>query len=105
SVLDFQDRTTCVLFGDGAGAVLLEPAEGDSGLLAFTHEVDGSGAQYLHMPGGGSLHPPTHETIDKRMHYIRQEGQTVFKYAVRKMAEASVAAVEMAGLKIGRAHV
>jgi 3-oxoacyl-[acyl-carrier-protein] synthase-3 len=99
SVLDFQDRTTCVLFGDGAGAVLLEPTEEDAGLLAFTNEVDGSGAPYLQMPGGGSLHPPTHETIDKRMHYIRQEGQTVFKYAVRKMAEASVAAVAMAGLK------
>jgi len=99
SVLDFQDRTTCVLFGDGAAAVLLEPSEDDSGLLAFTHEVDGSGAGFLQMPGGGSLHPPTHETIDKRMHYIRQEGQTVFKYAVRKMAESSVAAVEKAGLK------
>jgi 3-oxoacyl-[acyl-carrier-protein] synthase-3 len=99
SILDFQDRTTCVLFGDGAGAVLLEPSEDDSGLLAFSHEVDGSGAGFLQMPAGGSLHPPSHETIDKRMHYVRQEGQAVFKYAVRKMAEASVTVVEKAGLR------
>ena len=99
SILDFQDRTTCVLFGDGAGAVLLEPAEDGTGLLAYTHEVDGSGGAYLHMPAGGSLFPPSHETVDKRMHFIRQEGQAVFKYAVRKMAEASVQAVEKAGLR------
>ena len=98
SILDFQDRTTCVLFGDGAGAVLLEPSEDETGLLAFTHEVDGSGACHLRMPAGGSLHPPTHETIDQRLHYVKQEGQAVFKYAVRKMAEASVVAVEKAGL-------
>ncbi|MEO8361079.1 MAG: beta-ketoacyl-ACP synthase III [Vicinamibacteria bacterium] len=98
SILDFQDRTTCVLFGDGAGAVLLEASEDGDGLIAFTHEVDGTGASHLKMPAGGSLFPPTHETIDKRMHYVKQEGQAVFKYAVRKMAEASVAAVEKAGL-------
>ena len=98
SILDFQDRTTCVLFGDGAGAVLLEPTDADEGLIAFTHEVDGSGACHLQMPAGGSLHPPTHATIDNRMHYVRQEGQAVFKYAVRKMAEASVTAVDKAGL-------
>ena len=99
SVLDFQDRATCVLFGDGAGAILLEPTEADEGLVAFTHEVDGTGAGYLQMPAGGSLHPSSHETIDKRMHYVKQEGQTVFKYAVRKMAEASVAVVAKAGLR------
>ena len=99
SILDFQDRTTCVLFGDGAGAVLLEPSEDDSGLLAFTNEVDGSGGAFCKMPAGGSLHPASHETIDKRMHYVKQEGQAVFKYAVRKMAEASVMAVEKAGLR------
>ncbi len=98
SILDFQDRTTSVLFGDGAGAVLLEPNAEDEGLIAFTNEVDGEGACHLHMPAGGSLHPPSHETIDKRMHFVRQDGQVVFKYAVRKMAEASVAAVEKAGL-------
>ena len=99
SILDFQDRTTCVLFGDGAGAVLLEPTEADEGLITFTNEVDGSGACHLQMPAGGSLHPPTHETIDQRLHYIKQEGQAVFKYAVRKMAEVSVAAVLKAGLR------
>lgn len=98
SILDFQDRTTCVLFGDGAGAVLLEPTEADEGLIAFTNEVDGSGACHLQMPAGGSLMPPSHETIDKRLHYVKQEGQAVFKYAVRKMADASVAAVAKAGL-------
>lgn len=98
SILDFEDRTTSVLFGDGAGAVLLEPTAEDEGLIAFTNEVDGEGACHLHMPAGGSLHPPSHETIDKRMHFVRQDGQIVFKYAVRKMAEASVAAVAKAGL-------
>ncbi len=98
SILDLEDRSTSVLFGDGAGAVLLEPTTEDEGLIAFTNEVDGEGACHLNMPGGGSLHPPSHETIDKRMHFVRQDGQIVFKYAVRKMAEASVAAVEKAGL-------
>ena len=98
SILDFQDRTTCVLFGDGAGAVLLEPSEDDSGLLAFTHETDGSGGSCLQMPAGGSLRPASHETVDQRLHYVKQEGQAVFKYAVRKMADTSVLAVEKAGL-------
>jgi len=89
SILDYQDRTTCVLFGDGAGAVLLEPGEDGTGLLDFFNEVDGSGGCYLHMPAGGSLHPPSHETVERRMHYIRQEGPHVFKYAVRKFAESS----------------
>jgi 3-oxoacyl-[acyl-carrier-protein] synthase-3 len=98
SILDFQDRTTCVLFGDGAGAVLLEPSEDDCGLLAFTHETDGSGGPCLQMPAGGSLRPASHETVDQRLHYVKQEGQAVFKYAVRKMADTSVLAVEKAGL-------
>jgi 3-oxoacyl-[acyl-carrier-protein] synthase-3 len=89
SILDYQDRATCVLFGDGAGAVLLEPREDGTGILDFAHEVDGAGAPYLNMPAGGSLHPPTHETVDKRMHFIRQQGQHVFKYAVRKFADQS----------------
>jgi 3-oxoacyl-[acyl-carrier-protein] synthase III len=88
SILDYQDRATCVLFGDGAGAVLLEPAEDDTGILDFVNEVDGSGGCHLYMPAGGSARPASHETVDQRMHYIRQEGQHVFKYAVRKMAEA-----------------
>lgn len=89
SILDYKDRATCVLFGDGAGAVILEPSEDDTGILDFLHEVDGSGACYLNMPAGGSARPASHETVDKRMHFVRQEGGHVFKYAVRKFAEAS----------------
>lgn len=88
SILDYSDRATCILFGDGAGAVILEASEDDSlGLIDFLHEVDGSGGCSLFMPGGGSLHPSTHETVDQKMHYVHQDGQAVFKYAVRKMAE------------------
>jgi 3-oxoacyl-[acyl-carrier-protein] synthase III len=91
SILDFEDRSTCVLFGDGAGAVLIEPAEPgeDLGLIDFMHEVDGSGGQYLNMPAGGSLKPASHETVDARMHYVHQDGQAVYKFAVRKMEESS----------------
>lgn len=91
SIIDYTDRATCVIFGDGAGAVLLEPAaEGeDLGLIDFLNEVDGSGGCSLYMPGGGSLHPATHETVDKKMHVVHQDGGAVFKYAVRKMAEFS----------------
>ena len=98
SILDYQDRTTCVLFGDGAGAVLLEPSEDDTGILDFLHEVDGSGACYLNMPAGGSARPASHETVDKRMHVVRQEGAHVFKYAVRKFAETSRHLLERNGL-------
>lgn len=95
SIIDFEDRTTCVLFGDGAGAVLLEPAEGDQeGIIDYKHEIDGSGGQFLNMPGGGSLNPSSHETVEKRMHYVHQEGQPVFKYAVRKMGEISRSILE-----------
>ena len=90
SIIDYTDRNTCILFGDGAGAVLIEPcAEGEIGLIDFLHEVDGSGASSLNMPAGGSLLPASHETVDARQHYVRQDGQTVYKFAVRKMAEAS----------------
>lgn len=89
SIIDYKDRTTCVLFGDGAGAVLLEPATDDTGILDFYHEVDGSGSCYLNMPAGGSARPASHETVDQRLHYVRQDGPHVFKYAVRKFAEAS----------------
>ncbi|HWP45016.1 MAG TPA: beta-ketoacyl-ACP synthase III [Blastocatellia bacterium] len=95
SIINFDDRTTCVLFGDGAGAVLLEPAESeDEGILDYMHEVDGSGGQFLYMPGGGSLNPASHETVEKKMHYVHQDGQPVFKYAVRKMSEISRAILE-----------
>jgi 3-oxoacyl-[acyl-carrier-protein] synthase-3 len=90
SIIDYTDRTTCVIFGDGAGAVLLEPCEeGEIGLIDYWHEVDGSGGVALNMPGGGSLHPATAETVAKKMHYVHQDGQTVYKFAVRKMAEAA----------------
>jgi 3-oxoacyl-[acyl-carrier-protein] synthase-3 len=89
SILDYKDRATCVLFGDAAGAVILEPRDDGSGILDFAHEVDGSGACYLNMPGGGSLHPATHETVEARLHYIKQQGQHVFKYAVRRFADIS----------------
>jgi 3-oxoacyl-[acyl-carrier-protein] synthase-3 len=95
SIIDFEDRTTCVLFGDGAGAVLLEPAEDvEEGIIDYKHEIDGSGGQFLYMPGGGSLNPSSHETVEKRMHYVHQEGQPVFKYAVRKMGEISRSILE-----------
>jgi 3-oxoacyl-[acyl-carrier-protein] synthase III len=88
SIIDYTDRATCVIFGDGAGAVLLEPAQDDSvGIIDFLHEVDGSGGLALYMPGGGSLHPSTHETVDKNMHVVHQDGAAVFKFAVRKMTE------------------
>jgi 3-oxoacyl-[acyl-carrier-protein] synthase III len=87
SIIDYTDRATCVIFGDGAGAVLLEPTEDESaGLIDFLHEVDGSGGCSLYMPGGGSLNPSTHETVDKKMHFVHQDGAAVFRFAVRKMA-------------------
>jgi 3-oxoacyl-[acyl-carrier-protein] synthase-3 len=100
SIIDYTDRATCVIFGDGAGAVLLEAAENDSeGLIDFIHEVDGSGGCSLYMPGGGSLHPTTHETVDKRMHFVHQDGQAVFKFAVRKQAELCEKILTRNGLK------
>ena len=100
SIIDYTDRATCVIFGDGAGAVILEPAEDDSvGLIDFMHEIDGSGGCALYMPGGGSLHPSTHETVDKKMHYVHQDGQAVFKYAVRKQTELCEKLLQRNGLK------
>jgi 3-oxoacyl-[acyl-carrier-protein] synthase-3 len=99
SIIDYTDRATSVIFGDGAGAVLIEPATDGNCFIDFLHEIDGSGACSLNMPGGGSLHPASHETVDKKMHYVHQDGQAVFKYAVRKMAEASVALLERNGFQ------
>jgi 3-oxoacyl-[acyl-carrier-protein] synthase-3 len=100
SIIDYTDRATCVIFGDGAGAVILEPADDDSlGLIDFLHEVDGSGACSLYMPGGGSLNPSTHESVDKKMHYVHQDGQAVFKFAVRKQAEICEKLLQRNGLK------
>jgi len=87
-MVNYEDRAVCIIFGDGAGAVLLEPAEeGGPGIIDYVAQVEGSGGQYLYMPAGGSLNPATHETVDKKMHYIHQDGQQVFKYAVKKMSE------------------
>ena len=98
-MVDYTDRTTCILFGDGAGAVLIEPAEeGEIGFIDFVHEIDGSGGVALNLKGGGSLNPSTHETVDKKMHYIFQDGPTVYKFAVRKMAEATSKVLERNGV-------
>lgn len=100
SIIDYTDRATCVIFGDGAGAVLLEPAQDDSeGFIDFIHEIDGAGACSLYMPGGGSLHPSTHETVDQKMHYVHQDGQAVFKYAVKKQLELTDALLKRNNLK------
>ncbi|HLH34323.1 MAG TPA: beta-ketoacyl-ACP synthase III [Alloacidobacterium sp.] len=99
SIIDYTDRATCILFGDGAGAVLIEPAEeGEIGMIDFVHEIDGSGACSLYMPGGGSLNPPSAETVAKKMHYVHQDGQAVYKYAVRKMAEATEKVLTRCGI-------
>jgi 3-oxoacyl-[acyl-carrier-protein] synthase-3 len=96
---DYTDRTTCVLFGDGGGAVLLEPAEeGEIGFIDYINEIDGAGGVSLCMPASGSLNPASHETVDKRMHYIHQDGPAVFKFAVRKMAEVSAALLARNGI-------
>ncbi|MBI3940846.1 MAG: 3-oxoacyl-ACP synthase, partial [Acidobacteria bacterium] len=90
SIINFSDRNTCVLFGDGAGAVLLEPTrDGENGILDFILKSDGSGGKFLYMPGGGSMHPSTHETIDRSMHYVHQDGRQVFKLAIKGMVEVS----------------
>jgi 3-oxoacyl-[acyl-carrier-protein] synthase III len=98
SIIDYTDRATCVIFGDGGGAVILEPADEGLGMIDYLHEIDGSGACSLYMPGGGSLNPPTHETVDKKMHYVHQDGQAVFKFAVRKMAEVCDTLLKRNGL-------
>ena len=88
SILDYEDRDTCILFGDGAGAVLLEPSE-EYGIIDGVMRVDGGGGEFLKMPGGGSLHRTSHETVEKKMHYIQQDGRTVYKFAVKGMADVS----------------
>ncbi len=99
SIIDFQDRATCVLFGDGAGAVLLEPAEdGECGIMDSLLRSDGGGGQFLFMPGGGSLNPTSSETIEKKMHFVHQDGRNVFKFAVRGMSEISRELLEKHGL-------
>ncbi|HEY9712930.1 MAG TPA: beta-ketoacyl-ACP synthase III [Chroococcales cyanobacterium] len=100
SIIDYTDRSTCIIFGDGGGAALLQSADqgSDLGLLDFIHEVDGSGGESLYMAGGGSKYPATHETVDQRMHFVRQDGKVVFKYATRKMAEVCQRLLERNGI-------
>ena len=100
SIIDYKDRATCVLFGDGAGAVVVSAARpGEGSILDFEHEVDGGGGPSLCMPAGGSLRPSSHESIDERQHYVKQDGQTVFRFAVRKTEEISRRVLERNGLK------
>lgn len=100
SILDPKDRNTYVLFGDGAGAVLLEPTPpGHAGIIDFALRSDGSGGKHLCMPGGGSLHPPTQETVNRKMHYVHQDGKVVFKYAVQGMADISVELLKRNGIR------
>lgn len=99
SMVNYEDRAVCIIFGDGAGAVLLEPTEdGDAGVIDHVAQVEGAGGQYLCMPGGGSLNPASHDTVDQKMHYIHQDGQQVFKYAVKKMAEMTETVLKRNGL-------
>ncbi len=99
SIIDYTDRTTRVLFGDGAGAVVVRAtAEGEPAIIDFEHEIDGGGGPALQMPAGGSLLPASHATVDGRLHYVKQDGQTVFKFAVRKTEEISRRLIERNGL-------
>jgi 3-oxoacyl-[acyl-carrier-protein] synthase III len=98
-ILDYTDRSTCILFGDGAGAFLVEPSESpELGFVGYVNEIDGSGAEFLNMPAGGSRLPASAETVANRQHYVKQAGPQVFKYAVRKMYELSAAALQKYGL-------
>jgi 3-oxoacyl-[acyl-carrier-protein] synthase-3 len=99
SIIDYRDRATCVLFGDGAGACVVSASgPGDGAILDFEHEIDGSGGPSLRMPAGGSLKPASRETVDQRLHYVKQEGQAVFKFAVRKSEEITRRLLERNGL-------
>ncbi|MDR7130713.1 3-oxoacyl-[acyl-carrier-protein] synthase-3 [Algoriphagus sp. 4150] len=98
SIVDYTDRATCILFGDGAGAVMLEPTTEDLGIVDAILKSDGSGAPYLHMKAGGSRRPASHETVDAKEHFAYQEGSTVFKFAVTNMADVSAEIMEKNGL-------
>lgn len=101
-IIDYTDRSTCILFGDGGGAFLLEPsadAATEGGYIGHLNEIDGSGAPFLNMPAGGSRLPASAETVANRQHYVKQEGQQVFKYAVKKMADLSEALLAKHGVK------
>ncbi|MBE2247698.1 MAG: ketoacyl-ACP synthase III [Candidatus Competibacteraceae bacterium] len=98
SIVDYTDRATCIIFGDGAGAVLLEPSQTDEGVMDYLLHSDGSGAPYLHQKAGGSRRPASHQTVDAREHFVYQEGQAVFKFAVNNMADVSARIMERNGL-------
>jgi 3-oxoacyl-[acyl-carrier-protein] synthase III len=101
SIIDYRDRTTCILFGDGAGAVVVSAAaEGEPAIIDFAHEIDGSGGPALCMPAGGSRMPASHETVDKRLHYVKQDGQAVFKFAVRVLEESARETVAAANMTL-----
>ena len=99
SIIDYTDRNTCVIFGDGGGGVLLEPSENEHGVLDSILYTDGSGSKYLTVPAGGSLHPASIDTVEKKMHYVYQDGKTVYKFAVKNMAKVSKQILVKNGLK------
>jgi 3-oxoacyl-[acyl-carrier-protein] synthase-3 len=99
SIIDYTDRATCVLFGDGAGAIVLSPAgDGEPSIVGFAHEIDGAGGPALCMPAGGSRMPASHETVDQRLHYVKQDGHAVFKFAVRKTEEICMRVLKQHGI-------
>lgn len=98
-ITNWEDRNTCVLFGDGAGAAVLQPCPNDQGFLSFSLGIDGSGGEFLKMPAGGSRCPASHESVDKRLHTIHMNGPEVFKFAVRSMPDAAIDSLARAGLK------
>lgn len=98
-IVDYTDRATCVLFGDGAGAMIVEATDDpEDGLRQYFHEVEGSGGDHLKMPAGGSLMPASHETVDQRLHFVKQEGQQVFRFAVKRLSEVATEVLNRAGL-------
>jgi 3-oxoacyl-[acyl-carrier-protein] synthase-3 len=99
SIIDYTDRATCIIFGDGAGAVVLSPAtEHEPGIIDFTHEITGAGGEALQMPAGGSRRPASHETVDERLHFVKQDGQAVFKFAVKKSQDVALRMLDRNGL-------
>jgi 3-oxoacyl-[acyl-carrier-protein] synthase-3 len=100
SIIDYTDRTTCVLFGDGAGAAVVEVSDDDNvGIIDFENFVDGGGGDALCMPAGGSLRPASHDTVEQRLHYVKQDGAAVFKFAVRNTEEAARRILDRNGVK------
>lgn len=89
SIIDYTDRNTCIIFGDGGGGVLLESSDNQAGIIDSILHTDGSGSKYLNVPAGGSAHPASKDTVDKRMHFVHQDGKTIFKFAVKNMADVS----------------